>query len=104
MNTRQILKYAKDNGFDSVMFCVKNGSGTHICVGKFLDAYYEFVTIPFLGDGFVRISTLEEQLGYDIQFEEIDKKTYSSGVFLDFVLRGKDVPKSVSDDLKSELE
>ena len=97
MNVRQIIKYAEDNGYDSVMFAVKNNEDRQICVGKFLDAYYEFVNIPVLGDGFVRISTLEDQLGYDIQFEVIEEQRYFSGALLDFVMRGKDVPAYISE-------
>jgi len=97
MTTREILEYAKDNGYNSVMFSIKNNEDKQICVGKFLDAYYEFVNIPFLGDGFVRIKDLENQLGYDIRFEVIDEQKYSSGAYLDFVLRGKTPPQSVTD-------
>ena len=52
LNVRQILEYAKENGFNSVMFSLKK-DGSHFVAGKFLDAYFEFVQIPFLGDGFV---------------------------------------------------
>lgn len=95
MTTREILKYACDNGFDSVLFNIKNGDERQICVGKFLDAYYEFIQIPVLGDGFIRIGDLENQLGYDIKFEVIDEEAYFSGAFLDFILRGKPVPEDI---------
>ena len=101
MNARQILKYAKENGFNEVMVSVKNNEGRQICVAKFLDAYYEFLQIPIVGDGFVTMDTLEELFGYDLLFEPIDKKTFISGAFLDFALRGKQVPKNIREEFNS---
>jgi hypothetical protein len=93
MNTRQIIAYAKDNGYNSVKFSLKR-NGNHLVAGEFLDAYFEFVKIPFLGDGFVTISQLEEQLGYNIEFDVInDDVQYITMVRLDFMLRGKDLPE-----------
>lgn len=40
IGTRQIIKYAKDNGYNSVKFTM-NHAGKHLCTGSFLDAYYE---------------------------------------------------------------
>ena len=92
MNSRQLLKYAEENGYDSVMFSIKK-NGTHIMTGKFLDAYYEFVQIPILGSGFVRISDMEEHIGYDITFDVLDEEAFKTGVRLDFLLRGQNIPK-----------
>lgn len=92
MNVREILNYAKDNGFNSVMFDIQKGD-KHVAYGKFLDAYMELVIIPCIGNGFARMRELEEHLGYDITFEVIeDEEKWRRGVFLDFVLRGKEVP------------
>lgn len=88
LNVRQLLAYAKDNGYDSVKFIGKSEKGSF--VGEFLDAYFEFVKIPVLLDGFVTISQIEEALGYDIKFDVLDEKTYKFGVNLDCILRGKE--------------
>ena len=45
IGTRQLIKYAKDNGYNSVKFTMDH-AGKHLCTGSFLDAYYEFVQIP----------------------------------------------------------
>ena len=92
MNTRQIINYAKENGYNSVKFSIKR-DGNHLVAGKFLDAYFEFVEIPLLGDGFVTIEQLEEQLGYGIEFEVLDEENYKTMVRLDFLLRGKPIPE-----------
>lgn len=92
MNTRQIIAYAKDNGFNSVKFSVKR-NGSHFVAGEFLDAYFEFVKIPLLGDGFITIGQLEAELGYDLEFEVIDEEKYNAYVRLDFLLRGKPIPE-----------
>lgn len=91
LNTRQMLEYAKDNGFNTVMFSVRK-NGNHFITGKFLDAYFEFVEIPFLGDGFVTVSDLEKQFGYDISFDVLDEDEFVTAVRLDFLLRGKELP------------
>ena len=92
MNTRQLLNYAKDNGYNTVKFiCRKNGK--MVCVGEFLDAYYEFIKIPVLGDGFVSLDTLEEERGYDIMFDVLTDEMYKTYVQMDFMLRGKEIPK-----------
>ena len=103
MNSRQLLKYAKENGYDSVMFSVKK-NGTHTVTGKFLDAYYEFVQIPLLGNGFVRMDQLEGQLGYDITFDVLTDKEFTTAVTLDFLLRGKEIPKEYMDAQKMAFE
>lgn len=92
INTRQLIAYAKENGFNSVKFSLKK-NGQHTIAGKFLDAYYEFVQIPLLGNGFVRMDQLEGQLGYDITFDVLTDKEFTTAVTLDFLLRGKEIPK-----------
>ena len=87
MNTRQIIEYAEDNGYNSVKFrLIKNGRT--LAAGEFLDAYYEFVKIPLIGDGFVRIGDLEQQLGYDIEFDVISDKEYEALNFVLSMLKG----------------
>lgn len=97
MRTGELLNFAENNGYNSVMFSVKNKDEKQICVGKFLDAYYEFVNVPILENGFTRLSDLEETLGYDISFEVIDEQKYYAGAFLDFIMRGKEVPQEIKD-------
>lgn len=92
LNVRQILKYAKENGFNSVMFSLKK-DGSHCVAGKFLDAYFEFVQIPFLGDGFVTISDLEKNFGNNISFDVLDEEAFLTAVRLDFLFRGKELPE-----------
>jgi hypothetical protein len=100
MTTREILEYAKENGYDSVMFALKNADGEHLCVGKFEDAYYEFVRIPLFGNGVTRIKDIEGELGYGISFDVIDEKTYIAGSYFDFILRGKEAPEDIKDNFK----
>ena len=85
ISTRQIVKYAKDNGFDSVKFSGKNGN--YFFVGKFLDAYFEFVQIPALGDGFVTIDQIETELGYDIKWDVLDEEEYETLVEFERLVR-----------------
>ncbi|MEE1138225.1 MAG: hypothetical protein U0M02_07080 [Acutalibacteraceae bacterium] len=92
MKTREIINYAQENGFNSVKFVLKKGE-QKLATGKFLDAYFEFVQIPILGDGFVTISQLEQELGYDIEFEVLTDEEYIAHGRLDFLLRGKEFPK-----------
>lgn len=92
LNVRQILKYAEENGFNSVMFSLKK-DGQHFVAGKFLDAYFEFVQIPSLGDGFVTMSDLEKNFGNNISFDVLDEEAFLMAVRLDFLFRGKELPK-----------
>ncbi len=90
LSTRELLNYAKDNGYNSVKFVCKE----KIFTGQFLDAYFEFVKLPLLGDGFVRMSQLEETFGYDIKFDVItDEEEYKAYTATSFVLRGKELPE-----------
>jgi hypothetical protein len=95
MTTREILKYAKDNGYDSTMFSLKSSEGKPLCVGKFLDAYYEFVQLPICGTGFITLSDLEDRFGYNLSFEVIDETQYNICVYMDFLLRGIDIPEDI---------
>lgn len=92
MNTRQIIAYAKENGYNTVKFSVRK-NGNHLVAGKFLDAYFEFVEIPLLGDGFITIGQLENDLGYDIEFNVLADDEFKAAIRLDFVLRGKTLPE-----------
>ena len=92
LNVRQILEYAKENRFNSVMFSLKK-DGSHFVAGKFLDAYFELVQIPFLGDGFVTMSDLEMNFGHDISFDVLDEEGFLTAVRFDFLLRGKELPE-----------
>ena len=87
LNVRQLLAYAKDNGYDNVKFIGKSENGSF--AGEFLDAYFEFIKIPALGDGFVTISQIEEALGYDIKFDIVKDEEYQRFVNMDFILHGK---------------
>ena len=89
LNVRQLIEYAKENGFNSVKFIGHSEKGS--VVGEFLDAYYEFVKIPAIGkDGFVMMKQIEEVLGYDILFDVLDEDGYKLGVNLDCIFRGKE--------------
>ena len=92
MKTREIIDYAKENRFNSVKFVLKRNE-KKLAVGKFLDAFFEFVQIPILGDGFFTISQLEEELGYDIEFDFITDEEYVAHNRLAFLLQGKQLPK-----------
>ena len=92
MKTREIINYAKENGFDSVKFVLKRNE-QELAAGEFLDAYFELVKIPVLGDGILIISQLEQGLGYDIEFEVLTDEEYIAHIRLDFILRGKELPK-----------
>lgn len=97
MKTREIIKYAQENGFNSVKFILKRGE-QKLAAGKFLDAYLEFVQIPILGDVFVTISQLEQELGDDIEFEVLTDEEYITYNRLIFLLQGKELPKEFAFD------
>ena len=92
MKTIEIIDYAKEKLFNAVNFVFKRNE-KKLAVGKFLDAYFEFVQIPILGDGFFTISQLEEELGYDIEFDVITDEEYVAHNRLAFLLQGKQLPK-----------
>lgn len=94
LSTRELINYAKDNGYNSTMFICKE----KLFTGKFLDAYYEFVTLPLVGeDGFVTISQIEEMYGYDLKFDIItDEEQYKIQTSVSFALRGKKFQKNIN--------
>ena len=92
INTRQLINYAKENGYDSVKFSLKR-NGEHVVTGRFLDAYYEFVQFPIIGEGFVVLNDIEDQIGYDITFDVLSDEEFKTWASLDFILRGKQIPK-----------
>ena len=103
MNTRQIIAYAKENGFNSVKFSIRK-NGNHLVAGKFLDAYFEFVEIPLLGDGFITMGHLENELGYDIEFNVLTDEEFKATVRLDFLLRGKPLPEKFAFEESEDTE
>lgn len=96
LSTRELLNYAKDNGYNEIMFVCKD----KLFTGKFLDAYFEFVTLPLVGeDGFVTISQIEEMYGYDLKFNIIeDEEEYKLQTRVSFALRGREIPKQYLDE------
>lgn len=85
IGTRELIKYAKDNGYNSVKFCGGNSKG--MVIGRFIDAYYELVEIPACrGGGCFRISDIEELMGYDITFDVLDDEQYRGAVRMDYIL------------------
>ena len=86
MCVREFIEYAKEYGYNSTKFELLKDN-KHMCYGSVLDAYYEFVQIPFIGDGFVRISDLEKSLGYDIKFRPIDDETYNLGIEVEKIIK-----------------
>lgn len=93
MTTRELLKYAKDSDrYNSLKFvCRKDGKFRF--VGEFLDAYYEFVKIPVLGEGFVSLDDIEEEIGCGSLFDELDEEQFLTYVRMDYILRGMEIPE-----------
>lgn len=95
LTVREAIKYAKDNGFDKEMFSLKINN-EYIISGKFLDAYYEMIQIPLLGNGFTRFKEFCEQYGErNISIDIIDEQEFKTCVSMDFIIRGKfnDIPE-----------
>ena len=91
LTTREAIKYAEENGYNTTKFvCRKDGKLAF--VGKFVDAYYEFIQIPVLGSGFCRISDVEKELGYNLSFDILDDDEYKGCLAADFLLRGMRPP------------
>ena len=89
LTVRETVKYAEDNGYNSVMFRL-NINDKYTASGKFLDAYYEMILIPVLGNGFTRFKELCEAHGdRNISIDIIDEEEFKSGVWFDFIIRGK---------------
>ena len=87
-------EYAEKNGFNSVMFEIKLND-KYIVSGKFIDAYYDIIEIPILGQGYIRLKALCEEYGERIlSLDIIDEEDFKNRVNLDFILRGKymDIP------------
>lgn len=87
--------YAENNGHDSVMFRI-NLNNKYLASGKFLDAYYNLIQIPVLGEGFTRFNELCKEYGErNISIDIVDEEEYKAGVRFDFVIREKymDIPE-----------
>jgi hypothetical protein len=92
LTTEKAIEFAKENGFDSVMFCLRINEST--VYGKFLDAYLEMILIPVVGiNNFITFNQLSDIYGEDnMSVRIVDEEEYKMGVFFDFILRGKEVP------------
>jgi len=89
LSVREVIAYAENNGFDSVMFRL-NINDNYVASGKFLDAYYEMIIIPVIGSGFTRFKELCEAYGdRNISVDIIDEEEFKTGVWFDFIIRGK---------------
>lgn len=89
LTVREAITYAEDNGFDKEMFSLKINE-KHVVSCKFLDAYYEMIQIPVLGNGFVTFKQLCEQHGErNISIDIIDEEEFKNGIAFDFIIRGK---------------
>lgn len=95
MDRCELVKYAKDNGYNSVCFSVRKDE-QHIAVGKFIDAYYEFIKIPVLGNGFTRLREFEEELSFDADYRIVSEEDYKNYARLDFLSRGMIIPDEFS--------
>lgn len=103
MKTRQLIDYAKENGYNSVKFSIKK-DGVIIATGKFLDAYYEFIKIPVCGDGFLTLSDLEKELGYELDFDILDDDEYKNITRVCFLIRGMVVPEEYESEAEEDVE
>jgi hypothetical protein len=89
LTVREATNYAKDNGYNSVMFCM-NVNGKYLASGKFLDAYYDFVQIPIVGNCFVRFNELCDMYGErNISIDILEEEDFKNLVRFDFILRGR---------------
>lgn len=62
MNFDQLIRYAKENMGTNFQIHI----GNSLCLdGYFIDAWFGMVKIPYLGDGFIILSRLIENYGYD---------------------------------------
>ena len=95
LSVREAIKHAEDNGYDKEMFRL-NINDKYVASGRFLDAYYEMIIIPVLGNGFTRFQDLCDAHGdRNISIDIVDEEEFKSGVYFDFIIRGKykEVPK-----------
>lgn len=89
LTVREALTYAKDNGYDSTAFKL-NINDNYVISGKFIDAYYEMINLPFIGTGFTRFKELCEQYGErNISIDIVDEEEFKTGVEFDFIIHGK---------------
>jgi hypothetical protein len=63
LTTSELIKYAEDNGFDSLKFIGKINENGLPFTGKFIDAYYGFVELPMFGKGMMRLSDISKMYG-----------------------------------------
>jgi len=97
--TYELEEYAKDNGYNSTKFIcrveVDGKAKTVPFTGKFLDAYYGFIQIPLMGDGFVRLQDIQDEYGDRNLFWDIPEtdEEYHSMEQIAFILRGKQPPQ-----------
>ena len=90
LSTREFIAYAKDHEKTKFMGGAKRKGSF---VGEVLDAYFEFLKIPVLGNGFVMIKQIEEELGYDLEWKVLPEEVYKDYVKFDFVIHGKQPPE-----------
>lgn len=71
MDTRQFIEWGKKYFDNRPRFiCIASGN---ILTGEWLDAYFEFVRLDKLPDGFVTIKQMEEAFGRDLKFLSADE-------------------------------
>lgn len=95
MTINEATDYAENNGYDSVMFRI-NFNDKYLASGKFLDAYYDMIQIPVLGEGFTRFKELCTEYGErNISIDIVDEEEFKAGVRFDFIMREryKDIPE-----------
>lgn len=87
MKTRELIEYAKDNGYDNVQFwCQKK-----IIPGQFWDAFFVFAKNTAAGkNSFMPISQIEKIFGDDSEFVDVtDVEQYGKVILASFVISGK---------------
>ena len=95
MTINEATDYAENNGYDSVMFRI-NLNDKYLASGKFLDAYYDMIQIPVLGEGFTRFKELCTEYGErNISIDIVDTEEFNAGVRFDFIIRERymDIPE-----------
>lgn len=95
LTVNEARKYAEDNGYNNVMFSI-NINEKYVACGKFIDAYYDLIKIPILGNGMTRFKELCEEYGErNISINIIDEKEFKICVRTDFIIRGRymDIPE-----------
>lgn len=75
MNIHQLIKIAQKDATSipskQTKFTFKNPFGVEF-EGEFLDAFFELIRIPSIGEGFLRISQLTQLFGDDLEFTIIE--------------------------------